>query len=95
MKNFISCVAVIVLVFWVSGCFDSGTDRSKRLTFENASHRTVHVISLTHEWQSFSLAPGEKVKLRNIDNPDYRYEPEHLIKEGSASSDRRVIFVDE
>ena len=69
-------------------------EKAKELTFENMSGYTVAVIPLTIEWGGFSLAPGQRMKLKDIDNPDFRYEPSERVQEGSASTERYIVFVD-
>ncbi|MBP7831306.1 MAG: hypothetical protein KA248_15465, partial [Kiritimatiellae bacterium] len=75
------------------GCEDYDK-KANRLTFENASRYTVQVIPLTTEWEGFTLGMGERVRLNDIRDVDYRYEPEGAVQEGSASSERYIVFVD-
>lgn len=94
MKKVIFGLALTVLVCGLTGCFeDDSKEKAKELTFNNQSHYTVNVISLTIEWGSFGLAPGQRVKFKDIDNPDFRYEPEWAVQEGSDSTDRYIVFV--
>ena len=64
------------------------------LRFENASLRNVNVISRTSEWGGFGLAPGEVKKLKDIDNPDYDWQPKDKVDVSVSSTKRDVVFVE-
>ncbi|HOW98606.1 MAG TPA: hypothetical protein P5567_05620 [Kiritimatiellia bacterium] len=93
MKKLLCVFAMAFAAIPFVGCEDYD-EKANRLTFENASHFSVQVISLTTEWNGFNLAPGERVRMNDIRDVDYRYEPEGSVQEGSASSDRYIVFVD-
>jgi hypothetical protein len=40
------------------------------------------------------LAPGESKKLKEIDNPDYDWEPKSQVDVSVSSTKRDVIFVE-
>jgi hypothetical protein len=86
---------LVVAVLGLPGCTDifesSKPDRSLR--FENASSFTVTVISQSTQWGGVTLAPGERVKIGNVRDLDYRWFPPTRVVKGGASSDRDVIFV--
>ena len=95
MRKAIFSAALAAVVCCLAGCFeDDSKEKAKELTFENMSGYTVAVIPLTIEWGGFSLAPGQRLKLKDIDNPDFRYEPSERVQEGSASTERYIVFVD-
>ena len=93
MKSLFTSILMAVLMISLAGCEDYES-KAYRLTFENASRSTVQVIPLTTEWGGFTLAPGEIKKLNDIRDVDYRFEPEGEVQEGSASTERYIIFVD-
>ncbi len=92
MKNVAYLVLTAVLLLGLTGCFEDDYDPNQ-LRFENASSYTVTVYSLTTEWGGFALGPGMVMELEDIQNVDYRFEPKDLVKKGSASSTRDVVFV--
>ena len=93
MKSLFTGILMAVLMLSLAGCEDYES-KAYRLTFENASRFTVQVIPLTTEWSGFSLAPNEIVKLNDIRDVDYSFAPEGQVQEGSASTERYIIFVD-
>lgn len=93
MKSLFCGVLTAVLLLGLTGCFEDDYDPDV-LRFENASGYLVHVISLTTEWPGFPLEQGQRVKLNNIQNPDFRFEPSYRVQLGSASTERDVVFVD-
>lgn len=94
LKHMLMGLLMGVLLAGLAGCIgDSEEDEVYDLSFKNMSSHRVSVVSLTTEWGSFSLAPGETVKLRNIRNVDYYFEPKTRVQEGSDSSEREVVFV--
>lgn len=84
----------LLLAFCVLGLVACEEEKNNDLTFDNASRLTVTVIPLSTEWGGFDLAPGERKKLKDIQNPDYRFEPDSQVQEGSSSTERYIIFVD-
>ena len=95
MRKMIASVALVALMCCLTGCFEEDSrEKAKRVSFENASGYVVSVIPLTIEWGGFTLAPGQRVKLKDIDNVDFRYEPSDRVQEGSASTERYIVFVD-
>ena len=93
MKSLFTSISMAVLMLSLAGCEDYES-KAFRLTFENASRVTVQVIPLTTEWSGFSIAPGEIVKLDDVRDLDYIFEPADSVQEGSASTERYIIFVD-
>ena len=93
MKKIIAGLAMAVALCGMLGCEDDTQEKAKQLKFENRSVFAVAVISLTTEWGGFMLPPGATVKLDNIKNVDWIYEPEDKVQEGSSSKERHVIFV--
>lgn len=77
-----------------SGCELIEDDEDLDLTFENRAGRSVGVIPLTSEWAGFTLKPGEKKKLYDIRDVDYRLRPDSWFQLGSASTERYIIIVD-
>lgn len=94
MKSLLFGILVAVLMLSLTSCEMADDSKAFRLTFENASRVTVQVIPLTTEWSGFSIAPGEIVKLNDIRDVDYVFEPTDSVQEGSASTERYIIFVD-
>ena len=82
-----------VLLAGLAGCIGDDADEVYDLSFENLSSHTVTVVSLTSEWGGFTLAPGESITLRDIQNIDYYYVPSSRVQEGSDSTEREVVFV--
>ena len=94
-RLFACCFAITLCLLSLTGClFDSTADDKKDLTFENASRSTVQVIPLTTEWVGFTLAPGLKQDVGGVRDIDFRYEPLNRVQEGSASTERYIVFVD-
>ncbi|HQQ60124.1 MAG TPA: hypothetical protein PKU89_02170 [Kiritimatiellia bacterium] len=82
-----------VLLAGLAGCIGDDDDEVYDLSFENLSSHTVTVVSLNSEWGGFTLAPGESITLRDIQNIDYYYVPSSRVQEGSDSTEREVVFV--
>ena len=80
MNKWLLSLLLIVLMLGLTGCemFSSG-DEYGSLTFENASRSIVYVYALSTAWSDFVLPPGELVKMDNIRDTDYRYEPENKV----------------
>jgi hypothetical protein len=93
MKKILLGIAAIASISLLAGCDTGSSSTSKRLTFINNSTYRVEVIPLTTEWGGISLQPGDVVRLDKVRDLDWRYEPTTRVKEGSASTDRRVVFV--
>ena len=94
MKRVLVGIAAIVWISILVGCLESGSSSTaRRLTFINNSTYRVEVIPLTTEWGGISLAPGDVVRLGKVRDLDWRYEPVTRVQEGSASTERTVIFV--
>lgn len=93
MKKLMVLAALVSGLFFMTGC-EEDSDSDNNLTFENMSSRTVQVIPLTSEWAAFTLQPGEKKKLFDIRDVDYRLRPDARVQEGSASTERYIIIVD-
>ena len=93
MKSLLLSILMAGVMLGLTGCEDYEA-KANRLTFENASRFTVQVIPLTTEWSGFSIAPGEIVKLDDVRDLDYIFEPADSVQEGSASTERYIIFVD-
>lgn len=84
---------LVISLLSLTGC-DLEDSKYNDLSFENVSRFNVEVIPLTTEWAGFTLAPGERRKFDDIDNPDFTWEPIDKVELGVASTDRDVIFVD-
>ncbi len=94
MKRLILGLVMGVLMLGLTGCEDDTKEKARELTFENQASVAVAVIPLVVEWGGFMLPPGQTMKLKNIRNPDYRYEPKDKVTEGSMSKTRNIVFVD-
>ncbi|MGA1530725.1 MAG: hypothetical protein ACO398_08260 [Kiritimatiellia bacterium] len=93
MKKLALLTALLAGSLLVAGC-EEDSDSDNNLVFENVSSREVQVIPLSSEWATFTLKRGEKKKLYNIRDVDYRLRPSSRVQEGSASTDRYIIIVD-
>ena len=93
MKKMLFSLVLGLGLILSSGC-EVGEEDDRDLEFVNASHQTVEVIPFTREWIGFTLAPGEKKVIRDVTTLDFRVRPDATVQESSASTDRRVIFVD-
>ena len=82
MNKWLLSLLLVVLMLGLAGCemFSSG-DEYGSLTFENASRSLVYVYALSTAWSDFVLPPGEIVKMKNIRDTDYRYEPKNKVQE--------------
>lgn len=95
MKKMLFSLVLGLGLILSSGCEVGDDDDDRDLKFVNASHQTVEVIPFTREWSGFTLAPGEKIVIRDVTTLDFRVRPDATVQESSASTDRHVIFVDE
>lgn len=94
MKRLVFGAFLAVLALGLGGCeFGKNTAKVDDLVFENRSHFTVTVISLSTEWGGFALAPGEVRNLGQVENTDYVFNPDEVV-EGGASDERHIIFTD-
>ncbi len=93
MKKFLAYMMLASTLAFTVGC-ELEESEDLNLTFENMSSREVQVIPLTSEWAAFTLRPGEKKKLYDIRDIDYRLRPDSRVQEGSASTERYIIIVD-
>ena len=90
MKNVCLVVLMAIAAATLAGCEDYDEEP---LHFLNSSSYTVTITSLSLEWSGFALAPGTKHKLSGIRDVDYTFEPKEKVQEGSASTERSIIFV--
>ena len=95
MKKCGLILALVLLAFAVVGCEDDTKEKAKRLTFENQSSYVLVIQPLTIEWNGFSLPPGEKKTLHDIDNIDHyvKSPSSSKVKRAIASKPRYVIYV--
>lgn len=93
MKKLLAYMMLASSLAFIAGCELEESD-DLNLTFENMSSREVQVIPLTSEWAAFTLQPGEKKKLYDIRDIDYRLRPGSRVQEGTASTERYIIIVD-
>jgi hypothetical protein len=93
MKRFLFFLALMACV-GITGCELIDDEEDRDLTFVNQARRSVQVIPLTIEWKGFTLKPGEKKKLYDVRDVDYRLRPDSWFKLGSASTERYIIIVD-
>ncbi len=94
MNRILLALAAVSLILGLAACEDKTKERARELVFDNKSRYTVDVIPRTIEIDRFSLPSGERVKFKNIKNPDFRYEPMTKVQEGMESKERYVVFVD-
>jgi hypothetical protein len=95
MKKILLGVVALVLAAGLAGCEDDTEEKARELSFENRSAYVIQVVSLSTEWQGFTLVPGQKVVLNNIRLIDWYFSSpsSSKVQEASASTERRVIFV--
>ncbi len=94
MKRLLCGALLAMLALGLGGCeFGEDTDKVDDLIFENHSHFTVTVISLSTEWGGFALAPGEFRNLGQVASTDYVFNPDEVVV-GGASDERYIVFVD-
>ena len=91
MKKALFVILMAIVAASLAGCGDNYDVLPLR--FVNASSYTISVISLSTKWGGFVLPPGAEKKLTNIRDVDYIFTPENLVQEGSASTERDIVFV--
>ena len=90
MKKALLVILLAIVAVALAGCEDYDT---RPLRVVNASDYVVRVKSLSTEWNGFSLAPGENRKMTDIRDVDFTFEPADKVQEGSASTERYIVFV--
>ena len=90
MKKAWLAILMAIVAATIVGCEDYDEEP---LHFVNSSSFVVTVTSLSTEWVGFALAPGQDRKLSGIRDVDYTFSPEKWVKEGSATTERYVVFV--
>ena len=90
MKRAWLAILMAVVAATIVGCEDYD---EQPLHFANSSSYVVTITSLSTEWVGFALAPGQERKLSGIRDVDYTFSPEKWVQEGSASTERYIVFV--
>ena len=90
MKKALLVILLAIVAAGLAGCEDYDT---RPLQFVNSSDYVVKVVSLSAELTGFNLAPGERRKMTDIRDVDFYFEPEDKVQEGSASTERFIVFV--
>ena len=90
MKKALLVITLAIAAVVLAGCEDYDT---KPLQFVNSSDYVVKVKSLSIEWTGFTLAQGERRKMTDIRDVDFTFEPSDKVMEGSASTERFIVFV--
>lgn len=90
MKKALFAFLMAVVAVSLAGCEDYDEEP---LHFVNSSSYVVTVTSLSTEWVGFALAPGQERKMSGIRDVDYTFSPEKWVQEGSASTERYIVFV--
>ena len=90
MKKAWLAILMAIVAATIVGCEDYDEEP---LHFVNSSSFVVTVTSLSTEWVGFALAPGQDRKLSGIRDVDYTFSPEKWVKEGSATTERYIVFV--
>ena len=90
MKKAWLAILMAIVAATIVGCEDYDEEP---LHFVNSSSFVVTVTSLSTEWVGFALAPGQDRKLSGIRDVDYTFSPEKWVQEGSASTERYIVFV--
>ncbi len=90
MKKAWLAILMAIVAATIVGCEDYDEEP---LQFVNSSSFVVTVTSLSTEWVGFALAPGQDRKLSGIRDVDYTFTPEKWVQEGSATTERYIVFV--
>ena len=90
MKRALLAILMAIVAATIVGCEDYDEEP---LQFVNSSSYVVTVTSLSTEWVGFALAPGQERKLSGIRDVDYTFSPDEWVQEGSATTERYVVFV--
>ena len=90
MKRAWLAILLAIVAATIVGCEDYD---EQPLHFVNSSSYVVTVTSLSTEWVGFAIAPGQERKLSDIRDVDYTFSPEKWVQEGSASTERYIVFV--
>ena len=90
MKKAGFAILMAIVAATIVGCEDYDEEP---LHFVNSSSYVVTITSLSTEWVGFAIAPGQERKLSDIRDVDYTFSPEKWVQEGSASTDRYIVFV--
>ena len=90
MKKALLVLLTVLMAATLVGCEDYD---EQPLHFVNSSSFVVTVTSLSTEWVGFALAPGQDRKLSGIRDVDYTFSPEKWVQEGSATTERYIVFV--
>ena len=90
MKKALFAFLMAVVAGSLAGCEDY---YEEPLHFVNSSSYVVTITSLSTEWVGFALAPGQDRKLSGIRDVDYTFSPSKWVKEGTATTERYIVFV--
>ena len=90
MKKALFAFLMAVVAGSLAGCEDYDEEP---LHFVNSSSYVVTITSLSTEWVGFALAPGQDRKLSGIRDVDYTFSPSKWVKEGTATTERYIVFV--
>ena len=90
MKKAWLAILMAIVAATIVGCEDYD---EQPLHFANSSSYVVTITSLSTEWVGFALAPGQERKMSGIRDVDYTFSPEKWVQEGSASTERYIVFV--
>lgn len=90
MKRALLAILMAIVAATIVGCEDYDEEP---LHFVNSSSYVVTVTSLSTEWVGFALAPGQERKLSGIRDVDYTFSPDEWVQQGSASTERYIVFV--
>ena len=90
MKKILFVLLMVLVAATLTGCEDYD---EQPLEFINSSTHAVIITSLSIEWTGFALAPGQRQKLTGIRDVDFDWSPSKYVKQGFASTDRYIVFV--
>jgi len=93
MKRYLTVISAVLGLGIMMGCELDNNESARDLKFDNASRFNVKVVSLASEFDTFTLAPDQNIKLRKITLPDYTWEPKDRVDVSSQSSARNVTFI--